>query len=204
MYNFLGRWTMFSTSPEEVSQLLVKLGDSVFEQDGILFENYPFAPSFAYTHKKVYTGVIIDVDVSGMPPTIRVGNELLFVSATKKEELTEWATTNNIPVVKRDDLWGWLLEPFLDTEYLEDMHERLKGLLAKYGLAEPQVTAIRDEVAEQMLKYNFDTMLWDWVHLGAMDVLSAMRTKYSADQYADFYKRAMQIALLEPLINNQA
>jgi len=47
-----------------------------------------------------------------------------------------------------------------------------------------------------MLKYNFDTMLWEWCFLGTLDVLSAMRTKYKKEQYKEFYERVMKIALL--------
>jgi hypothetical protein len=110
--------------------------------------------------------------------------------------LLHFATVNHVPIVERADIWDWLLEPFLDTEYSEETHQKLNILLAKYGLTEDKVTEIRLEVKTQMLKYNFDTMLWDWTHLGAYDALSAMRTKYNHDQFADFYHRVMDIALL--------
>ena len=48
-----------------------------------------------------------------------------------------------------------------------------------------------------MYKYNFDTMLWEWVGFSAFDVLRAMRTKYDKDEFREFYKRVMGIALLE-------
>ena len=44
-----------------------------------------------------------------------------------------------------------------------------------------------------MLKYNFDTMLWEWISLGLPDVLQAMRVKYSDEEFEEFYKRAMTI-----------
>jgi len=195
-YNLNGGWTMFSTSKEELSALFVKIGDISIGPNHIHFDNYPFAPSIAFHKKTLAADEIVNIDLKGMPPTIRIGNELIFVPATMNTELAEFAATNHIPVVDRKDIWSWLLEPFLDTEYDQKTHERLSGLLASYGLTEEKVVAIRDEVQIQMLKYNFDTMLWDWCHLGAMDVLSAMRTKYDAEQFADFYRRVMEIALL--------
>jgi hypothetical protein len=50
-----------------------------------------------------------------------------------------------------------------------------------------------------MVKYNFDIMLWDWTHLGAFDVLSAMSTKYDKAEYQYFYKNVMRIALMNKL-----
>ena len=44
-----------------------------------------------------------------------------------------------------------------------------------------------------MYKYNFDTLLWDWCSLGLHDVLSALRVKYDEKDFADFYKRAIEI-----------
>jgi hypothetical protein len=55
---------------------------------------------------------------------------------------------------------------------------------------------LRAEVEIQMLKYNFDTMLWEWGGFSACDVLRAMRTKYNENEFREFYKRVMKIALL--------
>lgn len=38
-------------------------------------------------------------------------------------------------------------------------------------------------------------MLWDWNGLGLPDVLGAMRVKYTKEEFAEFYKRAMEIQL---------
>jgi len=46
-----------------------------------------------------------------------------------------------------------------------------------------------------MIKYNFDTMLWEWVDLDLFDVLRAMRVKYDAAEFNKFYWEAMRIAL---------
>jgi hypothetical protein len=195
-YNWNGGWTIFSTSKKELSELFVKLGNISIGPNSIHFDNYPFAPSIAFHKKTLAAEEIVNIDLKGIPPTIRTGNELIFVPATMGNELAAFAAANQLPVVDRKDLWSWLLEPFLDTEYTWEIHERLNGQLAAYGLTEENVQAIRDEVQVQMLKYNYDTMLWDWVHLGALDALSAMRPKYDAAQFAGFYRRLMDIALL--------
>lgn len=74
--------------------------------------------------------------------------------------------------------------------------KRLFRFLGKYGLTAEHIKSLRTEVEIQMMKYNFDTMLWEWVSLSTLDVLRAMRTKYNKEAYADFYKRVMKIALL--------
>ena len=184
-------WQMFSTPEEEIKQMFISLGKVIIESDTIYLIDYPFK-----SHRKVPCKDIINIDITAAPPTIRVGNELLFISATEKGRLTEFAQANHLPLVDRADIWDWLLVPFLDTEYSDEMHQRLNNLLSKYGLNKEKVAEIRQEVNPQMFKYNFDTMLWEWVHLGALDVLGAMRAKYTPGDFADFYRRVMDIALL--------
>ena len=39
-------------------------------------------------------------------------------------------------------------------------------------------------------------MLWEWGGFDASDVLRAMRAKYKKEEFGDFYRRVMEIALL--------
>jgi hypothetical protein len=191
-----GSWTMFSTSKPEVKELLVSMGQFTIGDDFLIIENYPFEPSIAFGQTMFKADQIDDIDFKSYPPTFRIENELVFLSADKKPELEEFANKNNIKTVERPMIWDWILEPFLDTEYTTESDQRLTILLEKYGLTTDQVKSLRAEVETQMLKYNFDTMLWEWGGLGADDVLRAMRTKYNKDEFTDFYKRVMKIALL--------
>ena len=102
----------------------------------------------------------------------------------------------SIKTTKRPNIWGWILEPFLDTEFTAETDQRLTRLLESYGMTVENVQYLRAEVATQMVKYNFDTMLWEWVSFNASDVLRAMRVKYNKKEFRDFYKRVMEIALL--------
>ena len=187
---------MFSTSKSEVKELLVSMGQLTIGDDFLKIENYPFEPSIAYRQTIFKTDQIDDIDFKSYPPTFRIGNELIFLTAQRKVELEEFAKKNNIKTVERPMIWGWILEPFLDTEFTTETDQRLKKLLENYGLTNDQVKSLRAEVETQMLKYNFDTMLWEWGGLDAPDVLRAMRTKYKKDEYEDFYRRVMEIALL--------
>jgi hypothetical protein len=187
---------MFSTSKSEVKELLVSMGQLTIGDNYLKIENYPFEPSIAFSQTFFKADQISDIDFKSYPPTFRIGNELIFLTAEKKMELDDFAKMNNIKIVERPMIWGWILEPFLDTVFTIETDQRLIKLLENYGLTTNQVTSLREEVEIQMLKYNFDTMLWEWGGLAASDVLKAMRTKYKKVEYEDFYSRVIKIALL--------
>jgi hypothetical protein len=189
-------WTMFSTSKKEVNDLLVSTGQLRIENDFLQIDDYPFQPSIAYGQTKIFVDTIDEIDIDSYPPTIKVNDELIFLTFEKRDELKAFARRNDIRTVKRPDIWGWILEPFLDIEFTKETDERLTRLLNEYGLTKETVDSIRKEVKTQMLKYNFDTMLWEWGGLGAEDVLKAMRTKYDEEDFKEFYNKVMKIALL--------
>lgn len=197
------RWAMFSTSKSEMEALLVSIGELTIEDDFLKIEHYPFEPSIAYKQEIFQANQIDDLDFKSYPPTFRVGNELIYLSSEKKIELEAFAKRNNIVTVERPMIWGWILEPFLDTELTTEMDQRLTILLESYGLSIDQVKSLRAEVEIQMLKYNFDTMLWEWGGFDASDVLKAMLTKYNKDEFKDFYRRVMEIALLTKKQTNE-
>ncbi|MGB3342576.1 MAG: hypothetical protein WBA61_01560 [Aequorivita sp.] len=189
-------WTMFSTSKKEVNDLLVSTGQLRIGSDFLQIDDYPFQPSIAYGQTKIFVDTIDEIDIESYPPTIKVKDELIFLTSEKRDELKAFARRNDLRTVKRPDIWGWILEPFLDTEFTKETDERLTRLLNEYGLTKETVDSIRKEVKTQMLKYNFDTMLWEWGGLGAEDVLKAMRTKYDEEDFEEFYDKVMKIALL--------
>ncbi len=80
------------------------------------------------------TDKIDDIDFKSYLPTFRVENELIFLTSEKKVELEEFAKKNNIMTVERPMIWGWILEPFLDTEFTQETDKRLTKLLNNYGL----------------------------------------------------------------------
>lgn len=78
---------------------------------------------------------------------------------------------HNIPLTKRDDVWGDLLEPYVDTEFSPEHQERTKNRLKENGFSEVEVTHIREKVGSKVLKYN--SIVWDWVHLSYGDLFRA-------------------------------
>lgn len=182
-------------SPDELHQLLAPTGEVIVGDDHIEIRDYLFEPSVAFGRAMFPAGAIGDLDLTAHPPTMRIDRDLIFLTAEKKAELEAFALRNRVPTVSREPIWDWILEPFLDTEFTRDNEARLESLLAVHGLDPGIVGDIRKEVEAQMIKYNFDTMLWAWTGLGACDVLRAMRTAYDRDVFRLFYRRVMTIAL---------
>ena len=187
---------MFSTSQKEISEMLVSSGNIDIHEDSLQLLNYPFRPSSAYNKAIFSKEVIDDIDIESYPPTIKVKNEIIFLNSDKREKLKEFAIKNKLKIVRRPNIWGWILEPFLDTEFTKETDERLTKLLKEYGLNKDYISSLRKEVKTQMFKYNFDTMIWEWGGFGAEDVLKAMRTKYNERDFKEFYHKVMKIALL--------
>ena len=179
---------MFNTSKTEVKELLVSMGQLTIGDDFLKIENYPFEPSIAFRQTTFSSSTIDDIDFKSYPPTFRIKNEIIFLTAEKKTELEIFATKNNIKTVERPMIWEWILEPFLDTEFTPVTDQRLTNLLGNYGLTVDKVKTLRAEVETQMLKYNFDTMLWEW---GGLDT-TTLRTNRRASANSGFKKLAVQ------------
>ena len=174
-----------------------------FFDDSIGFSNYVFSPSKVYSKssmKKILAEKIDEIDLQGAPPVLKIGDELIFVSAEHRSELESFASRNNIAVQTRFDIWDAILEPFIDTEFPPENAKRNKENLERYGLGEEQVQKWRERVGETMVAYNFGTGLWDWAHLGLWDLLNAYQLglgeKLTEEQYAQLYWDSMKIALL--------
>lgn len=187
----------FGSTGEEIAAFLAPWGDAKIKAATITIENYIFEPSIAYGHKVFHARDIKYINLQSFPPAICVEKELIFISAMLKGELELFAVNNQIPVSKVFSPWAFILDSFLDTEFSDEAKQKTNDVLAQYGLTSLEVNQIRATVEAQMLKYNFDTMLWNWTSFDTIDVLMAMRPKYTVEQFRDFYRNAMRIALLE-------
>ncbi|MDF2188085.1 hypothetical protein [Paraflavitalea sp. CAU 1676] len=191
----------FGSTERELEQFFVGLGEVSFGEDAVTFKNYPFDKSSASVKIEITSKDIINICTKTAPPTIRVGDELIFVSAEHRQELNDFAVRHKIPVVDRVELWDWILEPFLDTEFPKEQEDRTYWLLERYALSRQEVDLLRKTVKDQMMKYNFDTMIWEWVTFGALDVLTAMRPKLTPEDFNSFYKQVIEIAIRPDSMN---
>ncbi|MEO8235385.1 MAG: hypothetical protein ABI549_08230 [Flavobacterium sp.] len=185
----------YNSSEFELENFICGIGKSKFNDKIIIIDDYPFLPSFVNYKKQIEACDINAICYKSFPPLLKVKNELIFIAKDKHEELKMFAERNNIDIFKSSGNWDMILEPYLDTEFTEENNSRIYKRLNENGLTNSEIDKIREEVEEQMLKYNFDTMLWEWVNLGLSDVLAAMRVKYDKLKFQEFYFKAMEIEL---------
>lgn len=173
-----------------------------FSESGIAFAQYPYpAASLAATGKVAWSHVV-SIDSTATPPEIRVLGEILFVPAPMREALVEWSVRHCVAHVRHIDVWALLLEPYLDTAFTDDDADRTLRVLEANGVTNTEVAQVRTEVGICMRRYNLESGLWDWCHLGLLDLLEAHRgvltgesCRLDDDAFRRFYRRAMELAL---------
>ncbi|MDL4816269.1 hypothetical protein [Actinomadura opuntiae] len=145
-----------------------------FTEDHIRFLGYDFRGATVHPMGMVTPAHIRDADWKAIRPEIRtVRGETLFVPHDRKADLEGFCHRHGIAGVSRPDTWGDLLEPFLDTQIDADQEKATIDRLHRAGFAREAVTSIRRRLAPLMLAYNFGAMVWEWVHLGLYDLLTA-------------------------------
>jgi hypothetical protein len=169
-----------------------------FLATGIAFHDYPFPPASIYPSSLLGYDTIREVLPDMAPPEVRTHRgEVLFISAVQKEQLRAAAEQHGLPIVTRVDIWDFILEPFLDTEYSEEDQARTLQILQENGIDSQRCEALRSRVGAAMYRYNFATMLWEWVHLGLYDLLLAIQDDLNwtlSGGIEAFYWEAMSIA----------
>jgi len=171
-----------------------------FEADGLRFIDYRYPPAVCYPNGKITLTDIIDVS-DDHPPRLRVRpRDVLFVTRTQTEELRTFAKEHQIPIVDRYDPWSYVLEPFLDTSFTEEDERRTNQLLKYNGINETQLREWRDRFKSTMRSYNLDSGLWEWVNLGATDLLDAhlgllasLRFKLSEAKFSELYRTVIDV-----------
>jgi hypothetical protein len=173
-----------------------------FKDNGIEFLDYPFPSASIYPSGTVAYELIKEVDLTAGPLEVRLkSGEVLFIDYGLKERLKEVAGEKGIPVVSRVDVWGLILEPFLDTEFDEDEKERTLRELERNAISRDECMMIRSSFAEAMFAYNISSGLWDWCNLGLFDLLNAhigrlsgIKYKLPEEEFAKLYRQSMEIA----------
>lgn len=165
----------------------------------IRFLQYPFRSATVHPAGTVEAADIRDADPDAGPLEIRRHDgETLFLPRARQVELAQFCVRNGVAVRRRPDVWGCLLEPFLDTE-VDDAQSRT--VLHDAGFDDREIDDIRRTVAPCMIAYNFTSGLWDWVSLGLADLLNARsgilsgpEFRLSDQEFAAAYRWAMDIA----------
>lgn len=170
--------------------------------NSIVFHAYPFPGARVHPSGSVPWSEVVDVDADGFPPEIRTAGETLFISADLKEELRRQGAAHGVPSVSRVDVWGLLLEPFLDTTFTPAEAERTIATLERLGIPRREAKRIRARVEARMLAYN--AICWEWVHLGMWDLFQAhlphplIGAIFGDEAFRELYRWAQAIAHRAP------
>lgn len=146
-----------------------------FGPDHIVFAGYEFPWASVHPHGVLPASAVRDASTQVRPPEIRTASgETLFLSWDDSAGLAEFCQRHEISVAGRLDVWGNLFEPFLDTSFSAAQIAATDARLHAVGLSQASIDSIRARLTPLMRAYNFDSMLWDWAHLGLYDLLRAL------------------------------
>lgn len=143
----------------------------VFEKNIIVFpKGYWFKYSSIYEKKIIEAECITEINFGTSPSSLVIkGNEVIFMPSCFKPDLEAFGKRNNIPLVKRFDIWSSINEPFLDTEFEPHEEEATLKCLEENGLNREETNQIRKKIKWTMLSTN--SLVWEWVYLGQFDYL---------------------------------
>uniref|UniRef100_A0AAU2JZ20 Transcriptional regulator n=1 Tax=Streptomyces sp. NBC_00049 TaxID=2903617 RepID=A0AAU2JZ20_9ACTN len=174
---------------------MTRNSDPVFSDDAVLLprEGWP-------SDSPLPAAAVRDHDPDASPPEMRtVQGDTVFVPAARRTELERFCAAHGIPLSRRPDVWGDLLEPFLDTTFTAADQAQTLDRLARAGLGAAEVADIRERVGPLMRAYN--SVHWDWHHLGLADLLDAAggtlvpeHLRIGPQDRAAFHAWAMEIA----------
>lgn len=155
-------------------------------------------PGYRYPARK--TRVLERTDiveiVDWFPPAIlTTSGEFLFVPRGKLDDVQAYCAAHDVPFTKRYDVWGDLLDPFLDTEFSDQAQQATRQRLRERGgLSDREIDELRARVEAPML--SFTAVTWEWQFYGLFDVLTAMKPRMflGRKKWMTFYDEAMEIA----------
>jgi hypothetical protein len=174
--------------------------DVTFADDHVFFPENHLSRIGGSFDGTLAAAAIQDADPAAAPPEIRTkSGETLFVSAVQRQDLEQFCQASRIPIRKRPDIWGDLLEPFIDTQLTPGRAAATLNRLHQAGLTDAEIAQIHAKVRPLMLAYN--AYHWDWHHLGLADLLDAATTAWLPEhlraalgETTSFYTWAMGIA----------
>ena len=173
-----------------------------FGEDQVNIAWYPYTPATVFPNGVLAYDSIREICVTSLPFEIRTKRgELLLVPASNKDAMIAAAQARGIPILRRIDVWGLILEPFVDTEFTEKMDAKTRTELLATGVDEVTLTRMRDRLARIVGDYNLK-FVWNWWGLSLFDAFDAIQfcsrikviQAMNDDEYKQFYWEAMELA----------
>lgn len=165
---------------------------------------YPFPGASLFPSGVLAGERVRDGDDTAALPEVRLhSGETVYLPASHRTELRSFCRRNGIPLRRRPDLWGALLEPFLATTLeralADDPDVAARALLDRHGVDAEEVEVIRGRFGPVMRAYN--AVLGTTDHLGLPDLLRALQGGLAGERYAvpieeytEIYRWAMALA----------
>ncbi len=145
------------------------------DRSGIAWDSYPYMGASVFPSGRIPWTEVREVEPKAFPPELRTRRgETLFVPAKQREDLVKHADAVGVKVRRSLDVWGLLLQPFLDTSFDPPEVARVNELLASLGVSGDLRERIRRRIGPLMRAFNLDSGLWEWTHLGLDDLLAAV------------------------------
>ncbi|MBB4742507.1 hypothetical protein BJY16_005966 [Actinoplanes octamycinicus] len=136
--------------------------------DGVTLAWPRFSPEVRYSGRFIPWSRVRDMDPEAFPPELRLRNgRTVFLARAHAADLA----AAPVKVRKRVDVWGALLEPFLDTEYGAETDAICAHRLHSCGFSDREIQRIRRRVRRRMTTMTLLT--WEWGGYGHSDVLLA-------------------------------
>jgi len=168
-----------------------------FLRDRLRFRDYPYEPARIFPNGDLEPQDVLEVVANWAPPVVRTrDSEFLIVSAVYRDQLLSFASSNDLTVCERVDVWDLLLRPFVEEPLSDGEVEDIDAQLERYGLGPKRVRVIRKRVGPWIKAYN--AIHHEPCHLGLVDVLDAMLPLNTPRLFARFYQEAMELAALGP------
>ncbi len=146
--------------------------DVIFHPSHIAFPDYPIRFASVAKNPQLNAADIAEVRLQRWPPEVVTrGGEVLFVPRRDQLHLDLFARVNHIPIIVRQDVWGLVNEPCLDTEIDPASQKRTLEMLQESGFSTGEVTGLRNNISSSLATYN--ALAWEWTHLGHLDLLAA-------------------------------
>ena len=181
--------------PEYDAWLNQRMADRLcrIEPDGFYFKHgYDFRYGAMARRKLLPYGKVQEIRLNTWPPTALVnGNELIFLTGLKREEVATVAEQHGIRTCEPLDIWELIGEEFLDTEFEEAEKRHTLQRISEAGVPEQEVFAIRKRLRWWMLPWGMYSM--EWIYCGQYDMLRCLWP-----MRAKTYWWSMEISLRAP------
>ena len=162
-----------------------------FKMDRILIENYPYKAKSCRTSLHISATEIDEVDAKRC--VLLVKDELIYLPGWPKNELCEFCSRNGIVVRERYDVWGDILDPFVDTSFTHQEIVARSSRLEAANFSSWRVSRLRWLYALPIIV--FQGIAGEWTGLHHYHLLHSLRYLRLLGLYGVAYRHTMGVAL---------